>query len=88
VGEFLRRVSDAYVERLGMSDADAQTRNAAILSRVKRLRDLHLQRMTENPLNPSLSLIFTGLLTDYSRIRAHALNLHEAIAEGAQASAA
>jgi hypothetical protein len=34
--------------------------------------------MTDQPVNPALSLVFNGILTDYSRIRAHAVNLHEA----------
>jgi hypothetical protein len=37
--------------------------------------------MTDQPVNPSLSLVFNGILTDYSRIRAHAMNLHEATVE-------
>ncbi len=51
------------------------------MGRVKRLRELHLQAMTNLPVHPSLSLVFTGLLTDYGRIRAHTMNLHEASTE-------
>lgn len=83
VADFLRRVTEAYAARSALTEADAQTANAAILSRVKRLRDLLLQRMTERPVHPSLTLTLTGILTDYSRIRAHALNLHEATSEEA-----
>lgn len=81
VARFLQEVTEAYAERRTLSDADAQAANAAIQSRIKRLRELHLQAMTNHPVHPSLSMIFTGLLTDYSRIRAHATNLHEANAE-------
>ncbi|MFN2315553.1 MAG: Na/Pi cotransporter family protein [Gemmatimonadales bacterium] len=81
VADFLARVTAAYTERRVLSDADVQSANAAILSRVKRLRELHLQAMTNLPVHPSLSLVFTGLLTDYSRIRAHTMNLHEASTE-------
>lgn len=81
VAEFLAQVTAAYAERRALSDADAQSANAAILSRVKRLRELHLRAMTQHPVHPSLSLVFTGILTDYSRIRAHAMNLHEASTE-------
>ncbi len=86
VAEFLERVITAYQERRNISDADAQSMNAAILSRVKKLRDRFLERMIQSPVNPALSLTFTGILTDYSRIRAHAINLHEAAAEPATAS--
>lgn len=87
VAGFLAGVAQAYAERRTLDDADAQSTNAAILSRVKRLRELHLQAMTVHPVNPALSLIFTGILTDYSRIRAHAMNVHEASAEaGAEAA--
>jgi hypothetical protein len=29
--------------------------------------------------DPNLSLIYTGLLTDYRRVRAHTMNVHEAM---------
>ena len=81
VADFLSRVTAAYEARLTMTAADAQALNASILSQIKRLRDIHLHRMTAHPVNPSLTLLFAGILTDYSRIRAHALNIHEANAE-------
>lgn len=87
VAEFLGQVTTAFAERRAISEADAQSANAGILSRVKRLRELHLTAMTSHPVHPSLSLIFTGILTDYSRIRAHAMNLHEAGLETATRAA-
>jgi hypothetical protein len=30
--------------------------------------------------DPGLSLVYTSILTDYRRIRAHILNIHEAFA--------
>lgn len=33
-----------------------------------------------HPHDPTLTMIYTALLTDYRRIRAHALNVHEATA--------
>lgn len=81
VGALFRDVIAAYGERRTVGDADAQTANAAILSKVKTLRDRHLKLMTDQPVNPALSLLFNGLLTDYSRVRAHAMNLHEATVE-------
>jgi hypothetical protein len=86
VASLLSRVLAAYEERRPFDDADAQSGNAEILSKVKRLRDLVLQRMTDQPVNPALSLGLAGILTDYSRIRAHAMNLHEAAAEPASDS--
>ncbi len=81
VAAFLAQVSGAYAERRVLREADVQRANAAVLAKVRRLRELHLQYMTDHHVNPNLSLIFTGLLTDYRRIRAHAMNLWEASVE-------
>lgn len=78
VGAFLRDVTEAYADRTSMSDADAHSANSAISRQVRRLREEHLQRMTESAVSPALSLIYTNMLTDYRRIRAHTMNIHEA----------
>ena len=80
VAKFLKQVTDAYAGRTTIEDADAQHTAALITIEVKRLRDEHIRRMTEGSVDPSLSLIFTTLLTDYRRIRAHTVNVHEAAA--------
>jgi phosphate:Na+ symporter len=79
VGDFLQTVTQAYAARSAMADAAAQSASAAITRKVKQLREDHLQRMTASPVDPRLSLIYTGLLTDYRRVRAHTMNLHEAM---------
>ncbi len=78
VGEFVRKATEAYESRKPMSEEEAQRMNKGITAYVKQLRDEHLQRMTTSPIHPKLSLIFTDLLTDYRRVRAHALNIHDA----------
>jgi phosphate:Na+ symporter len=80
VEDLLGRVSEAYAQRRPLADADAQTANAAIQAKVRKLHEEQLQRMTDNPVHPSLSLIFASILTEYSRVRAHAMNIHEASA--------
>jgi phosphate:Na+ symporter len=87
VADFLREVTEAYERREALEDDKAQAANVGIARRVRELRDDHLQRMTESPINPALSLIYTGILTDYRRVRAHTLNIHEATI-GAKAMAA
>lgn len=78
VGAFLRDVTEAYANRTSISDADAQSVHSAVSRQVRRLREEHLQRMTESPVSPALSLIYSNMLTDYRRIRAHTMNIHEA----------
>jgi phosphate:Na+ symporter len=78
VARFLRRVTEAFEARRVLSPADALATSGAITRRVKRLRDEHLERMTDESVNPQLSLIYTGLLTEYRRIRAHTVNIYEA----------
>jgi phosphate:Na+ symporter len=86
VARLFRDVMDAYGDRRTLGDADAQSANALINSKVKVLRDRHLRLMTDQPVNPALSLVFNGILTDYSRIRAHSMNLHEATVEQSEPS--
>jgi phosphate:Na+ symporter len=75
---FLRRVTEAYARRTSMDDAAARSINADITQRIRKLQDDHLQLMIENSIDPNLTMIYTGILTDYRRLRAHVLNIHEA----------
>ncbi len=81
VAAFLGSVLDAYEKRRPLPPGEAQATSAAITRRIKRLRERHLQRLSEERVDPTLSLAYTGLLTDYRRTRAHVLNIHEAFAE-------
>jgi phosphate:Na+ symporter len=87
VTAFLRNVTTAYEERRALGHEEAQAASSDITRQVKRLRDEHLRRMVETPVDPKLSLIYTNLLTDYRRVRAHTMNVHEAT-EGIHAVAA
>ncbi len=80
VAEFLREVTEAYQQRRALDSATAQSMNSTITRRIKELRNDHLQRMMESPIDPTLSLLLTGVLTDYRRVRAHTMNIYEATA--------
>lgn len=81
VTAFLSTVVDAYERRQAIPEADAQAASSTITRQIKRLREQHLRRMTgEERVDPGLSLVYTSILTDYRRIRAHVLNIHEAFA--------
>jgi Na+/phosphate symporter len=51
------------------------------------LNDEHLQRMIDSAVPPNLSLLYIGILTDYRRVRAHTLNIHEAMGSRAAVNA-
>jgi phosphate:Na+ symporter len=87
VSAFLRSVTAAYERRDSLSDEDARLGNAAAAQQVKRLNDEHLQRMIDSAVPPSLSLLYIGILTDYRRVRAHTLNIHEAMGSRAAVNA-
>ena len=87
VARFLTAVTAAYASRDVLPDSEAESMNAALRRKVKRLRDEHLQELIDNPLDPSFSMILTAILTDYRRIRGHALNIHEAAAAARAAGA-
>lgn len=81
VAGFLKEVTEAYRKRTSMEDAAARTANSEIRHLVRRLRDDQLQRLTTAPVNPTLSMIVVTILTDYRRVRAHTLNIHEAMTD-------
>jgi phosphate:Na+ symporter len=77
---YVRRVTEAYADRTPLTDADARSASESISRTVWRLQDEHMQRMLGTPIDPHLTMIYTALLTDYRRIRAHSLNIHDATA--------
>ena len=81
VTDFLKEASEAFRHRAALDDASARTANDAIHREVRRLQDEHLRRMTEGTVNPKMTLHLSAILTDYRRVRAHVLNIHEATME-------
>ena len=61
-----------------ISDELAHGINKTINSMSRRLMNEHIQRMTEGTVDPNLTITYTGMLTDYRRVRAHVLNIQEA----------
>ncbi len=80
VSAFARSTAEAYAHRRPLPDDAARAASSAINQKVRQLQDDHMQRMIEGPIDPHFTMIFTALLTDYRRIRAHALNVHDATA--------
>jgi phosphate:Na+ symporter len=80
VAAFLHRVTEAYTRRDSLPEDDVRLSHAAIVRQLRALNDEHLQRMIDSAVPPSLSLIYAGVLTDYRRVGAHTLNVHEATA--------
>jgi phosphate:Na+ symporter len=80
VMQFVRGAVDAYAGSKPLTETDARSLNEAVNRKVRDLQNAHMQRMIDGPIDPNLTMIYTGLLTDYRRIRAHALNVHEATA--------
>lgn len=79
VADFLRGTTEAYAARRLIDAAQARASSTAIIRQVESLRDEHLQQMTDHPVDPILSMIFTDILTDYQRVRAHTINIQEAM---------
>lgn len=79
VADFLRGTTEAYAARRLIDAGQARASSTAIIRQVESLRDEHLQQMTDHPVDPILSMIFTDILTDYQRVRAHTMNIQEAM---------
>jgi phosphate:Na+ symporter len=85
IAAFLHDVTGAYAARRTLDDVDARARNTAIDAKIRQLQDHHLQYMIDNSVDPVLTMAFTGILTDYRRVRAHVLNIHQTMV-GSQAT--
>lgn len=75
----LGKTVEAYVQRHPRADKEVRAESNVISKRVKALRELHLQRITETQINPGVSMAYASLLTNYHRVRAHILNAHQAM---------
>lgn len=80
VMRFVKAAVKGYADSQPIDEADARTMSDSVNGKVRELQNAHMQRMIDGPIDPNLTMIYTGLLTDYRRIRAHALNVHEATA--------
>jgi len=81
VAGLLVNVTEGYASRRPMEDTEFRSAYAVVTRRLRGLREGHLRDMTERRIPPTLSLAYGGILTDYRRIRAHALNIHETMTE-------
>ncbi|MEX2543546.1 MAG: Na/Pi cotransporter family protein [Phycisphaeraceae bacterium] len=79
VATFSKQVVEAYERREALNVAEAHATSEAITRHVKTLRDRHLQLMMDSQIDARLSTWYVSLLTDYRRIKEHALNAHEAV---------
>lgn len=81
VSTFTKAAATAFATRQALADDDARAASADITRKVKALQDHHMQSMIDGSIDPHLTMTFTAMLTDYRRIRAHALNVHDATTE-------
>jgi phosphate:Na+ symporter len=79
IRDFMGEVTEVYEQRRSMPIPIARRTAVAITKKVRQLQAEHLQTMVDSPVDPSLSLVYAGMLTDYRRIRAHVENIHEAM---------
>lgn len=80
VEAFMRRVIEAYATQRPVDDAEARTTSRVIHQMVRDRQEEHMQMMIDGAVDPHLTMIYTAALTDYRRIRAHAVNVHDATA--------
>jgi phosphate:Na+ symporter len=80
VAQYLALIGDA----LATSNSDIMTKATShgtqITELAKRYRDEHLNQIEEPETSPQLTLIIIDMLQSYRKIRAHAMNIAEAVA--------
>jgi phosphate:Na+ symporter len=75
---FLHTVTTGYADRKPVGEMNARAASDEITRKIWKLQEDHLQHMIENSVDPNLTMTFTGILTNYRRIRAHVLNINQA----------
>jgi phosphate:Na+ symporter len=81
VAAYLRFISKAYLDKLPPAEVTKSNwRGDAVVRLVKDLRKQFLAKMTEERIEPMVSVAFNTQLNAYRRVRDHALNIAEALA--------
>lgn len=80
VDDYLKLVSEGHEFRQPEVITKANSRGAEITLQVKKLRDRHLEDLTEARMEPYINVAYTSTLNSYRRVRDHAKNVAEALA--------
>jgi len=80
VSAYLRMVNAGYKHRTPEVITKARTACSEIHHRVRQLRDDHLQRLTDEKVEPNVNVAFTSTLNSYRRVSDHTLNVAESLA--------
>ncbi|MCK5113704.1 MAG: Na/Pi cotransporter family protein [Phycisphaerae bacterium] len=80
VSAYVRMITTAYEERNNDIVSKAHSQGAEITHRVRDLRSLCLQSVSETHANSLLIVMFTDAINAYRRVKDHALNVAECMA--------
>lgn len=80
VAAYVERVQASFEQDDGSFVTQATRTHESITRRVKQYRTDHLKRLSEERVDPSVSLAYTRMLQGYRKISDHALNIAEATA--------
>jgi len=80
VSEYVRMVTTAYEERNNDIVSKAHTQGAEITHKVRDLRALCLQGVSDTHANSLLIVMFTDAINAYRRVKDHAMNVAECMA--------
>jgi len=80
VSDYLRMVTESYQRRESEVITKANSIGSEINHRVRKLRDDHLQRLTDEKVEPNVNVAFTSTLNSYRRVSDHTLNVAESLA--------
>jgi len=82
VNDYLELVNSGMRERQPEVITKANSMGAEVTHLVKKLRDEHLEALSEERMPPYINLAYTSTLNSYRRVRDHAKNIAEALAGG------
>jgi phosphate:Na+ symporter len=82
VSTYVSLITDAFESNQAEIVTKAHSQGESITHHVKRLRDEHLECMSEEKIDPSLTMSYIGILNAYRKIKDHLQNVAEAMAGG------
>ncbi len=78
---YIKLINDGCGKRNRDILVKADTHSQTLTHKVRQLREQHIARISDLRKEPLITMIFTDMLNDYRRVKDHALNIAEAVAE-------
>jgi phosphate:Na+ symporter len=81
VTDYVKMIAAAFEHQQTDILTRARAHGKQVTAKAKDIREQHMQRQTQETVHPLLSMVYVNLINAYRKIRGHALNIAEAVAD-------